>query len=160
MSQGNAITQIENASKSCVNLRMIENMNQDRTHICSDKVPTVFDILLGLSITNYCVSAHFCDTHKMTVRSRVPGLLISFGTWPPSPYGHHSPVGHSFGLCHPSIVLDPPSAIATTSSSPYGYSLNFCLRRGPIRHTMPRLFFPIRDDKVMVCIGHMTNAHC
>ena len=47
------ITQIENASKSCVNLRMIENMNQDRTHICSDKVPTVFDILLGLSITNY-----------------------------------------------------------------------------------------------------------
>ena len=31
----------------------LENMNQDRTHICSDKVPTVFDILLGSSITNY-----------------------------------------------------------------------------------------------------------
>ena len=39
----------------------LENMNQDRTHICSDKVPTVFDILLGSSITNYVCPAHFCD---------------------------------------------------------------------------------------------------
>ena len=30
----------------------------------------------------------------------------SLGTWPPSPYRHHSPVGHPVGLCLPSLM--PP----------------------------------------------------
>ena len=87
-------------------------------------------------------------------------LLHSFGTWPPSPYGHRSPVGHSFGLCHPSIVLDPPSAIAITSSNPYGCSLASASIEDWFGTLCQDLSSPLGMIKSWSKIGHMTNPHC
>lgn len=89
-------------------------------HVFTSSVSNIFYCLehstVESSLTRNCRS-------KVPHRRFFEKLHHSFGTWPPSPYGHHSPVGHSFGLCRPSIVLDPPSSIAITSSNPYGCSL-------------------------------------
>ena len=87
-------------------------------------------------------------------------LPPSFGTWPPSPYGHHSPVGHSFGLCHPSIVLDPLSAFAIPSSNPYGCSLTSASIEDWFGTLCQDLSSPLGMIKSWSKIGHMTNSHC
>ena len=87
-------------------------------------------------------------------------LPPSFGTWPPSPYGHHSPVGHSFGLCHPSIVLDPLSAFAIPSSNPYGCSLASASIEDWFGTLCQDLSSPLGMIKSWSKIGHMTNSHC
>ena len=104
-------------------------------------------------------------TQNETANWRSPTVDIctlppSFGTWPPSPYGHHSPVGHSFGLCHPSIVLDPLSAFAIPSSNPYGCSLTSASIEDWFGTLCQDLSSPLGMIKSWSKIGHMTNSHC
>ena len=150
------------STHKCTNVRKSERKTGSNV-IISVETRKVNTLVFTVFVNSKHPLSEKTQRKAAVLRSPTVGVWIlqqSFGTWPPSPYGHRSPVGHSFGLCHPSIVLDPLSAFAIPSSNPYGCSLASASIEDWFGTLCQDLSSPLGMMKSWSKIGHMTNSHC